>query len=422
MTATVNNSAPRPARLVSAVASVVGLCILGDSLLYSILPLEAENLGIPLTLVGVLLSVNRLIRLATNGWASLLFERWGPRSAFLFACCLGIASTALYGISRGFLLFLVARLLWGTAWSALRHGGYQAVWSGDVAHKGRLTGLLWGIIRLGSALAVLIGGFLYDRYGFVPTILFMVVASMLALPIAYLLRWPTTGPVAAVQRQPTSAPAPTGLLQRWRGWQQAVVAALARPVPRWIIIAGGLQLLSSSVVISTSSLVLASLAGSEQAISWLGVATVTGLLQGTRWLSDITVGPSLGYLSDRIGQANLAGGLILISLVNMIGLWQLPAILAIPCLLIVLLCDSGLTVTLNAAASGAAVHAERPHLYMGVYATATDLGSALGPLFALSLGQMIGFSTLYLSIGLLSAAAIFYYRWLASLAAQPSAV
>jgi MFS family permease len=114
----------------------------------------------------------------------------------------------------------------------------------------------------------------------------------------------------------------------------------------------------------------------------------------------------LGYLSDRIGQANLAGGLILISLVSMIGLWQLPAILAIPCLLIVLLCDSGLTVTLNAAASGAAVHAERPHLYMGVYATATDLGSALGPLFALSLGQMVGFSTLYLSIGVLCCPAV----------------
>ncbi len=421
MTATVSHSSLRPARLVSAVASVVGLCILGDSLLYSILPLEADRLGIPLTLVGVLLSVNRLIRLATNGWASLLFERWGPRSAFLFACCLGIASTALYGVSRGFLLFLAARLLWGTAWSALRQGGYQAVWSGDVAHKGRLTGLLWGIVRLGSALAVLAGGFLYDRYGFTTTILIVVAASTLALPIAYFLRWPTELTAAARQPLPTDRPGAASLSQRWRGWRQDLASALAHPAPRWLTIAGGLQLLSSSVVISTSSLVLASLAGSEQAISWLGVATVTGLLQGTRWLSDITVGPTLGYLSDRLGQANLAGGLILISLISMIGLWRLSAVAAIVCLLIVLLCDSGLSVILNAAASGVAVHTERPHLYMGVYATATDLGSALGPLFALSIGQTIGFSTLYLSIGVLCACAIFYYRYLTRQPAQPAA-
>ena len=59
--------------LVTVVGSCVGLAIMGDSLMYSILPLAAPGLGIPLPLVGVLLSANRLVRLLSNAWASA----WG---------------------------------------------------------------------------------------------------------------------------------------------------------------------------------------------------------------------------------------------------------------------------------------------------------------------------------------------------------
>jgi hypothetical protein len=59
---------PTPLRLVTTTSFVIALCILGDSLMYSILPLEAANLGIGLSLVGVLLSANRFIRLLSNGW------------------------------------------------------------------------------------------------------------------------------------------------------------------------------------------------------------------------------------------------------------------------------------------------------------------------------------------------------------------
>lgn len=392
-------------------AGAIGLCILGDSLLYSILPLEAARVGMPLSLVGVLLSANRLVRLATNGWASGLFEKRGPYLSFLLACGIGLCSTMLYGVSRNFLLLLAARMLWGAAWSALRQGGYQAVWSGSPEHKGRLTGLLWGIIRLGSAVSVLLGGVLYDRVGFTMTLAVISCISALAIPVAYLLRWPHAPLGVGVSR---GAPAATDGEGRWQRWRQLVVEALSPPVQRWLAIAGGLQLLSSSVVIATSSLLLAGVAGSEDAINWLGVATVTGLLQGARWLSDITVGPAFGYLSDRLGQANTAALLVCVSLCSMTGLAFLPASAAIYCLLFVLLCDSGLTVTLSAAATGVAVHARHPHRFIGVFTTVTDLGSALGPLFALSVGQAIGFSTLYLVVGAACTAAVWRYRWLSN--------
>src|SRR5712692_4971624 len=97
---------PSPNRLVIAVGGVTGLCILGDSFLYAVLPLEAQNLGIALPLVGILLSANRIIRLVSNTWASALFERFGPRIPFFFATIIALITTAIYGLGWGFISFL----------------------------------------------------------------------------------------------------------------------------------------------------------------------------------------------------------------------------------------------------------------------------------------------------------------------------
>jgi MFS family permease len=100
--------------LVVAAGSCIGLSIMGDSLMYSVLPLAAPGLGIPLPLVGVLLSVNRLVRLLSNAWASRIFERMGPRVPFLGSLVIGAVATLLYG-ATGFAVFFAARLLWGIA-------------------------------------------------------------------------------------------------------------------------------------------------------------------------------------------------------------------------------------------------------------------------------------------------------------------
>ncbi|MBP1722797.1 MAG: hypothetical protein H6Q44_502, partial [Deltaproteobacteria bacterium] len=55
------------------VGGTIGLAIVGDSFLYGTLPIEAKNLGIALPLVGILLSINRLVRLLSNTWASSVF-------------------------------------------------------------------------------------------------------------------------------------------------------------------------------------------------------------------------------------------------------------------------------------------------------------------------------------------------------------
>lgn len=400
--------APKPMHLVLMVSTVIALCILGDSLMYSILPLEAANLGISLPLVGILLSANRLVRLLSNAWASATFERWGARGPFIAAALLGLFSTVLYGAGWGFAVFLGARMLWGVAWSGLRQGGYEAVWYGGSTVKGRLTGILWGIVRLGSALSVLGGGFLYDRFGYTVTIFCVVGVTALALPLALSIRWPASvflTPPASALPQPTSAPH----RRRWQDWWQA----LQVPRARWLITAAALQAYLSGVVISTTSIFLADrLQQSESSLLFgLGIGSIAGILQGVRWLSDITVGPTIGRLSDRIGQTAMALGLGALGFSALLGLSTLTAmVIVLPCLFLYFLCDSGMNVTLSAAASGTALVHERPHIFIGLYTTATDLGSALGPLLAFSLGQVLGLPLTYSGTALLVLLTLLHYR------------
>lgn len=398
-------SAPTPMHLVLMVSTVIALCILGDSLMYSILPLEAAHLGISLPLVGVLLSANRLVRLLSNAWASATFERWGARGPFVAAVGLGLFSTLLYGAGWGFAVFLGARLLWGVAWSGLRQGGYEAVWYGGSTVKGQLTGMLWGVVRLGSALSVLGGGFLYDRFGYTTTIFCVVGITTLALPLALIIRWPASAVL------PHAAPQATTFAgrRRWQDWWQA----LQLPHARWLIIVAALQAYLSGVVISTTSIFLADrLQQNESSLLFgLGIGSIAGILQGVRWLSDITVGPTIGRFSDRVGQTAMALGLGILGFSTLLGLSTLTAmVIVLPCLFLYFLCDSGMNVTLSAAASGTALEQERPHIFIGLYTTATDLGSALGPLLAFSLGRFLGLPLTYTGTAFLVLMTLLYYR------------
>lgn len=156
---------------------------MGDSLLYNLLPLEAEHLGISVFWVGVLLSTNRLVRLFSNSWLSRIYERLGPRLPFIAAAVLALITTTIYGVGWGVSAFLIARIGWGIAWSALRQGGFQAIWVGAEKERGRLMGTWWGIVRLGSAASVVIGGALYDRYGYQAATLLVIGLAVLAIPV-----------------------------------------------------------------------------------------------------------------------------------------------------------------------------------------------------------------------------------------------
>ncbi|MBV7332667.1 hypothetical protein KFU94_31445 [Chloroflexi bacterium TSY] len=89
---------------------------------------------------------------------------------------------------------------------------------------------------------------------------------------------------------------------------------------------------------------------------------------------------------------------------------MLPATLAIFSLLLAFLAKGGLFVVLSAAAAGAATQTTRPHLFMSTYVTASDAGSAIGPLFAFSVANVIGLPVLYLGLGAALGLVLFQYH------------
>jgi MFS family permease len=386
----------KPQRLVFIVGLTIGLSILGDSFLYGNLPIEAENLGIALPLVGVLLSANRLVRLVSNTWASSVFEKFGPRKPFIASTALALITTALYGVGWGFTVFLLARMGWGIAWSALRQGGYQAVWTGGPYVKGKLMGLLWGMIRLGSAFSVLMGGYLRDLWGYRAGVLGVMSVSALAIPVALSIRWP-----AEAQRISSSQQS------FWEGWKEALQTERGRR----LLLAGSIHTLFEGVMIATASLFLARRLGNFDFLSGLGIriGTIAGLLLALRWTSDILFAPGIGWMSDRLGQARSLGVLVCILLASLVGAVNFSGPLLVLFLAFLFVSSAGLNVTLSAQANALSTKMERPHIYLGVYATAIDGGAAVGPLLAYSIGTLVGFAALYLVAGGVLALAIFRY-------------
>ena len=155
-----------PTAAVYLVSATAGLSILGDSLLYSVLPIYAGELGIPLAAVGLILSINRWVRLATNPLAARSFHRFGVTWPLLGAMILSVITTFLYSRAWGLAVLLIARMIWGLCWSHIRLGGFLVIMEASAAALGFGMGIFHILTRLGSAFTTSVGSFLVDLWGY----------------------------------------------------------------------------------------------------------------------------------------------------------------------------------------------------------------------------------------------------------------
>ncbi len=395
-----SGSRPSSTALVLTVSGTVAFAIMGDSLLYAILPLAAGDLSLAPQHVGLLLSANRLIRLLSNTWLSALFARFGPYRTFVFSAILGVLTTAVYGLEWGFLALLVARMAWGISWSGLRQGAFQSIWAGADTEAGRLMGLMWGVVRGGSAVSAVLGGFLFDRYGYRLAVWTIAALSVWAIPIALRLSWPTG---AHPPHAPPRSPPFQNLLQSWQ-------ESLSDPLQRAVLLVGFFKLMLNAILIATASLFLAERFGGRAGGVLLGleVGALAGIVLGTRWFSDLFLGAVMGALSDRVGRIRLTVLLIsLLSLGLVVMLWA-SSLLSILALLAVLIISTGVNVVLDAYANQLALVTPQPELFVGAYATASDFGSAFGPLLAFTLVMAVGFAPVYGAAALLLLLTVLY--------------
>ena len=82
-------------------AAITAFCLIGDTMLYIALPLCWQQCGLDaLWQVGVLLAVNRLVRLPLNPLVRRLYTRFSRRTGMLLAVLLAAGTTLLYGVAQ----------------------------------------------------------------------------------------------------------------------------------------------------------------------------------------------------------------------------------------------------------------------------------------------------------------------------------
>jgi MFS family permease len=172
--------------IVVRAAAVLGLVWLGDALIYVVLPLHAGAFGIGLALVGVVLSVNRIVRILGYGWVSALSRRFGMRALTASAALGAALSTLAYGLFTGLIALLVARLVWGMAYGVL-NVTTTAYAIGDGQRTGSRVGLNRAVSTLGPTLALSAGAWLALSLGPRDVFVAMGVVGLLAVPLALTL-------------------------------------------------------------------------------------------------------------------------------------------------------------------------------------------------------------------------------------------
>ncbi|MCH8817073.1 MAG: MFS transporter, partial [Chloroflexi bacterium] len=101
--------------------------LLGDQMLYAVLPTIYADLGLQPYHVGILLSANRVVRLVTNHLAERSSRRWSLAWLLAVALTIGAFLNLAYGTVTWFPGLLAARVLWGVCWSFIRQIGLMTV-------------------------------------------------------------------------------------------------------------------------------------------------------------------------------------------------------------------------------------------------------------------------------------------------------
>jgi MFS family permease len=382
-----------PPRELIVISFAVALTLLGDSLLYAVLPAIWHKIGLELWMVGALLSANRFIRFLTNPLAGRLVERFGLRKPFLTAVFVAAITTATYGISSGFVVFLIARCFWGACWSVLRLGGFlSALGLSTSKNQGYHLGFFTGFTRIGTLAAVLVGSFLVDYIGFSSTV--WIFGFLIMVGGIVLLKEPihdVLPPKPVPLKQPPHEDNSTFLTDR-RRWMIYAISCM-----------NGMT--GSQLVVATLGLWLFQNFGENIDLfnMTIGVASLSGLLLSGRYLIEVLWSPGAGHLADRFSHIKfilIAMPLLCATMIFFSFQTHLfPGVLAAG---VIFLTGTALRVALDAT-MGEITPPEHRSRVMSWYVNWSDLGNALGPFLAFQLVTSTGLDLVYRGAAILLA-------------------
>ncbi len=390
-------------RTITPLGIGVAVSLLGDNTLYTVLPNPpiAAQAGVTLSMVGVLLGVNRLVRVLTNPAAGMLYDRHPRRPLMISALVLSALSTVVFAVGRGFPLLLAGRLMWGAAWSGIWIGGNTMAL--DIAgdqDRGAVSGRFQMWFFIGVSGAALLGGVFTDLLGFR-----MGLGVSAALTACAALIWALSLPETR----------PSGLhpdrLWASRGvgpfpWRHAALVSLPVLAMRFAF---------AGVMASTTILWLSRFVGQEANLGWMVIplASLTGAFVAIRTLLSVFGAPIAGRISDSIGHrwTVMSGAFVL----GALGIWLMAGTVFPLALTGAVLASmaTGAIQALAPALAGDRISSEHRSRGMALMFTLGDIGSALGPPLALGLLRWASLSVVYRGTALIMAASAAYAlaRW-----------
>lgn len=389
-------------RVLIPVGFGIALSLLGDQTLYTVLPNPEimAQAGVTLTTVGIVLGLNRLTRIISNGPIGLLYDRSNRRALMIFSIGLGAVSTLCYVLAVDEPLLLMGRVLWGIAWSGIWIGGNtMALDVSNRSDRGRVSGRLQMWFFLGVAASSLLGGIFTDTFGYRGGLMVSTGLTTLGF-LVWMVALPETRRKPGAREDHESAGYPEDPFP----WKAAFSASAPYFVLRFVI-AG---VLTASTIIWLSQFTDGDLKLQEFTVP---LATLTGSFVAIRVLISMFSAPASGAISDKIGRrwAVLSGALF----IGAVGLWVMG--LSNPLLAIMgafLATISGGSIQgMVPAVVGDQTGETQQGRALSVVFIVGDFGSALGPPVGLLLVPIIGIGDVYRLCALLFGVVFIFAVW-----------
>lgn len=317
----------------------------GDAFLYPFLPVKFTSVGVSVAWVGLLLSINRFVRIISNTLLVRAFAKYGLRSVMILSVAMAITSTFGYGLATGLLSWLLFRVVWGVAFSAMRIGtiGYAL----QQERKGRALGISKGLQEVGPMCSLFVGPVLLRC--FEPRTIFFLLAGLSTPALYFALSLPNVDDKTQglENRNPI----------RWPSTLNSITLVSALLIDGIMVVMLGVIFLhyGKSVTISTA-------------------ITLSAFYLGYRKICFVVFAPAGGWIADKIGLArvfNISMALVVSGLsLILFGSISIGVVIVFT------------FYSINAAVTPASVSIHDTHSLAAVAENATwrDIGAAVGTL------------------------------------------
>lgn len=279
----------------SLAALALAFASFGDAFLYPFLPVNFDEVGVPLAWVGVLLSVNRFVRIVSNSLIVHAFARYGLRTIMVIAVSLAIMSTVGYGFASGVIAWMMLRIIWGLTFSAMRMGtvGYALL----NQQQGLALGLSRGLQEAGPMVALFLAPILLKNFASNVIFYFLGCLSLPALYFVFKLPHQNDR-TQAVTKQ---------VFLKWPSTLNSITLISAIIIDGIVVVVLGVLFLRY-----------------RGQIDLVTATTLAAFYLGYRRVCLVVLSPAGGWIADRIGLEriyNLTMAMVIAGLITILSGW-----------------------------------------------------------------------------------------------------